>query len=121
MNNPATQVGIVIAVLTIGGMLVGKLIDSIYGSSPFGILSGIFLGVTSASVFLVVKFRAIIKNEEQVYNKNGDKKGGDHMEKCEVCGHEHEGPCDCGCTVVKCDKCGHMHGDAPCSCGCGKE
>jgi Putative F0F1-ATPase subunit Ca2+/Mg2+ transporter len=120
MWNDATQVGIVIVVLTVGGMLAGKFIDNAFHSAPFGILGGIFLGVISASIFLVYKFTAIIKKEELLYTKEKTQgKGGVSMDVCQKCGHEHEGTCDCGCDVTKCPSCGHMHEDA-CSCGCDK-
>ncbi len=121
MWNDGTQTGIIIVTFTVGGMLIGKLADGYFRSAPIGILAGIFIGVTLASVFIVWKFQKIIKNEAAVYNKGtSSKKGGVTMDECEKCGHKHEGPCECGCTVTKCPDCGHMHGDVPCPCGCGK-
>jgi hypothetical protein len=121
MYSDATQVGIMIVVLTVGGMLAGKFIDARLNTAPIGILSGIVIGVVLASIFLFFKFRSIIKKEEITYTEGtNQKKGGASMEKCQKCGHEHEGECTCGCTIAKCDECGHMHGDDACSCGCGK-
>ena len=117
----ATQIGIVIVLLTVGGMLAGKFADGYFHSSPFGILAGIFFGIFFATIFLVTKFQAIIKNEELLYTKEKPKqKGGVSMNECQECNHVHEGPCECGCTAAKCQDCGHMHGTAACSCGCEK-
>jgi hypothetical protein len=120
MWNDATQVGIVIVALTVGGMLAGKLIDSAFHSAPFGILSGIFFGVISASFFLIRKFTLIIKKEELLYTQEKTQgKGGISMDVCQKCLHEHAGACDCGCTLEKCLDCGHKH-EGLCSCGCDK-
>lgn len=121
MKNEATQVGIIIVVLTIGGMLAGKFIDSSFHSAPIGILSGIFIGIISASILLFFKFSSIIKNQGLLYTKDSkETKGGVSMNECQKCGHAHDGVCDCGCVVAKCPECNHTHGTAVCECGCDK-
>ena len=55
------EIGVTVAITTIGGLLLGKFLDARFGWAPFGLLGGVFAGIILAVTVLIVRARNIIK------------------------------------------------------------
>jgi F0F1-type ATP synthase assembly protein I len=64
MNNSvgfATEVGVTIAILMVGGVFLGLWLDSKFNMAPWGILIGMLAGIFLATAILIIRTRAIMK------------------------------------------------------------
>jgi F0F1-type ATP synthase assembly protein I len=57
----ATEVGITIAVLMVGGVFFGLWLDAKLNMTPWGLLIGMMAGIVLATAILIVRTRAIMK------------------------------------------------------------
>lgn len=57
----ALEIGITVAVTTIGGLALGKFLDSRFGWTPFGLLVGALLGIAVAITVLIIRANKLMK------------------------------------------------------------
>jgi len=57
----ATEVGVTIAVLMVGGVFFGLWLDAKLNMTPWGLLIGMMAGIVLATAILIVRTRAIMK------------------------------------------------------------
>ena len=57
----ATEVGVTIAVLMVGGVFLGLWLDAKFNMTPWGILIGMMSGIILATAILIIRTRAIMK------------------------------------------------------------
>jgi F0F1-type ATP synthase assembly protein I len=64
MNNSvgfATEVGVTIAILMVGGVFFGLWLNTKFNMAPWGILIGMMTGIVLATAILIIRTRAIMK------------------------------------------------------------
>ena len=57
----ATEVGITIAILMVGGAFFGLWLNAKFNMAPWGILIGMMSGIILATAILIIRTRAIMK------------------------------------------------------------
>lgn len=57
----ATEVGITLALLTVGGVFFGLFLDKRFDMAPWGLLIGMFVGILLATTVLIIRTRNIMK------------------------------------------------------------
>jgi F0F1-type ATP synthase assembly protein I len=64
MNNAvafATEIGVTIATLMVGGVFFGLWLNAKFNIAPFGLLIGMLAGIFLATTILIIRTRAIMK------------------------------------------------------------
>jgi F0F1-type ATP synthase assembly protein I len=64
MNNAlgfAAEIGVTVALLTVGGIFLGRFLDGRFNIAPFGLLIGMLSGIILASVILVIRTQKLMK------------------------------------------------------------
>jgi ATP synthase protein I len=64
MNNIigfSIEIGTTVALTTIGGILLGRFLDSRFGWTPFGLVLGVFIGIGLATTVLVIRAQRLLK------------------------------------------------------------
>ena len=57
----ATEVGVTIAVLMVGGVFFGLWLNAKFNMAPWGILIGMLAGIFLATAVLIIRTRSIMK------------------------------------------------------------
>ncbi len=57
----ATEIGLTIALLTVGGVFFGRWLDARFDMAPFGLLVGMLAGIVLATAVLIIRTKKIMK------------------------------------------------------------
>jgi F0F1-type ATP synthase assembly protein I len=57
----ALEIGATVAITTIGGLALGKFLDTRFGWTPFGLLIGSLLGIAISLTVLIIRANRLIK------------------------------------------------------------
>ena len=65
MNNAAVgfaiEIGITVALMAVGGILLGRFLDARLAIAPFGTLIGALMGIFAAMTVLIIRARRLLK------------------------------------------------------------